>query len=442
MPDNVEFVKLTGMTPFQVCRSRYSKLVEGYLISKAYELGVLVPSMPTHDDVRERRQSSYKGAFVYEPKPGLYENIAVFDFRSLYPTIIVAHNISPETLKCECCKTATVPGRNDLWFCTKVKGFIPTVIRELITRRMRLKRIMKEQKQGVEVLRARDYALKTLANSMYGYLGFFASRWYSFESALSITAYGRFYLNMVIERAKKHGFNVIYGDTDSIFLELGEHKLEEALEFVNGINSELPEMMELKFEGFYPRGIFVSMKDTSMGAKKKYALVNKEGEITVRGFETVRRNWSLLAREAQMRVLEIVLKDKDIERAVEYIKELIKRVKSNQVSKEMMVIKTQIQKPISEYESIAPHVAVAKKLIERGQKVEIGDIIEYVIINGSGRIGDRAEPAEFVEEPDYDAEYYVKNQILPAVDTIFRELGVDIAEEVASKDQSKLNKFF
>ncbi len=441
MPDIVEFVKLTMLTPFQVSRSRFSRLVEGHLISQAYDRGVLIEQAPSHDEIRSRRHSSFKGAFVFEPNPGFYHNIAVFDFRSLYPTIISAHNISPETLKCSCCQDSAgkVPSRSDLWFCTAEKGFIPTVMRELVTRRMRLSEILK--KGPDKVLKARNHALKTLANAMYGYLGFSASRWYCFDCALSITAYGRDYLNKVIEKAKGAGFEVIYGDTDSVFLHLKDKDINQALQLVDEINAELPDIMELQFEGFFPAGIFVSIKISGLGAKKKYALCDEQGNLKIRGFESVRRNWSLLARDAQRKVLEIILRNNDLEGAKVFIRDLVEQVKQNTIEKRRMVIKTQIQKPISEYESIGPHVAVAKKLRDRGEEVKPGDVIEYVILTGSGSVGNRAEPADSVESPNYDTDYYVKNQILPAVESIFRELGVE-PEDILKKDQSSLKKFF
>ncbi len=443
LPDIVEFVKLTRLMPFDMSRSRFSKLVEGYLITKAYNDNIIIPNLPGHKSIAERRRSSFQGAYVYEPTPGLYKNVAVFDYRSLYPSIISAHNISPETLQCKCCKDTAekVPGRDDIWFCTKKVGFIPGVIKELITRRVRLKEIIKQQETSA-VMEARSHALKTLANAMWGYMGYFGSRWYAFDAALSITAYGRHYLTEVIKSAEKAGFKVIYGDTDSIFLDLNGKTLDEAKDFAININDTLPDIMELQFEGTFPSALFVSTKTSTTGAKKKYAMISKEGKMKITGFEYVRRNWSLLAREAQKHVLEIILKDNDVKKAQKYIIDLVAKVRKNEIEKKKMIIKTQLTKSIKEYNSISPHVAVAKKMIAGGQTVQVGDIIHWIVQTGSGKVGERAIEADMVEKPDYDTDYYVNKQIIPAVDSIFLELGIKPDEILAKKDQSALSKFF
>ncbi|GAI26580.1 unnamed protein product [marine sediment metagenome] len=178
-----------------------------------------------------------------------------------------------------------------------MRGFLPIIIGDLISRRARIKEIIKEKKDIM--LEARSESLKLLANAFYGYLGFFGARWYSIECARSVTAYGRYYINRVIEDAEKNEFKVIYSDTDSVFLNLGKKTEEDALKFVEKINETLPGIMELEYENFYPCGIFVSAKEGHYGAKKKYALLGKDGNIKITGFETVRRNWSFIAKQAQ-----------------------------------------------------------------------------------------------------------------------------------------------
>ena len=134
----------------------------------------MAPNKPTNDEIMQRRLQTYKGAFVYEPKPGLYSNIVVFDYRSLYPTIIGSHNISHGTMNCSCCaeeaKPAPLENDKKIWFCKKKKGFIPTLIEDLITRRTRIKAIIKDKKdEKFAILDARQNSQKLLANSFYGY---------------------------------------------------------------------------------------------------------------------------------------------------------------------------------------------------------------------------------------------------------------------------------
>jgi DNA polymerase I len=319
------------------------------------------------------------------------------------------------------------------------------VLEGIITRRMRVKQIMKNVDESkLKIFHARQYALKTIANSMYGYLGFFGARWYSIESARSITAYGRYYIKKVIDDAKKEKFNVLYSDTDSIFLTLDGKTKKDARKFVESVNASLPGLMELEYQGFYPRGIFVSAKEKEYGAKKKYALLSEDEKIIIKGFETIRRNLSIVAKEAQKEVLRITLKKGDPEKALKYVKDVIENLKNNKITVEKVIISTQLQKNINDYDSFGPHVAAAQRMVEKDIPVGPGSIIKYVITKGKDkeRIRDRAKLPGEVGQNDYDPEYYINNQVIPSVESIFRVLGFEKDDLVKSINQSNLNKFF
>ena len=441
LPSIIEFVKIVGLPVYDINRMGFSQLVEWYLLKQAPSYNEIAPNKPNYNEIGKRKMLTYRGAFVYEPEPGLYRNITVFDFRSLYPTIISSHNISPAMLNCECCKDKEVtPTEEKYWFCTKKKGFIPAMIEELITRRMRIKEMIKKEKNVF--LEARSNSLKLLANSFYGYLGFYAARWYSIECAKSVTAYGRFYIQKVIDKAKAEGFKVLYSDTDSIFLSLDGKSKEDAEHFSEAINVELPGLMELEYEGFYPSGIFVSAKVGPFGAKKKYALISEDGTIKIKGFETVRRNWSIIAKEVQENVLNIILKENNKEKAFEYVKKTINDLRDKKIELDKVIITTQLQKEISEYDAVGPHVAIAQKLKNKGVVVGPGSMISYVVTQGKDRIRDRARLPDEVSADEYDSDYYINNQVIPAVEKIFEVIGYSKDDLTASKHQKKLDKFF
>ncbi len=440
MPNIEELVKIVGLPFFAISRMSFSRLVESYIMKQTHSHNELMPNRPSYKESAQRRMQTYQGAFVYQPTPGLYSNVVVFDFRSLYPSIITSHNISPSTLHCECCHE-TIPGEK-YWFCNKRKGFLPAVLENIIMRRMRVKEIIKASPEKNVFLEARDTALKLLANAFYGYLGFSPARWYSLESARSITALGRYYIHKVIDQAQKEGFSVIYSDTDSIFLKLENRTKEDAIKFIERINAELPGLMELEYEGFYSSGLFVSIKAGPFGAKKKYALLDDKNNLKIRGFETVRRNWSFIAKETQERVIEIILKEKDAEKAVKYVQDTIENLRSHKIPTDKVIIFTQLTKPVAAYENFGPHVAVAKRMQELGQEILPGTLIRFVITAGKGVLRDRAKPPEEVQNNDYDADYYINNQIIPGVERIFAVLGYDIGQLTMVKTQSKLGEFF
>lgn len=447
MPTISEMVKITGLTIYDVNRMGFSQLIEWYLLRQAPNFNEIAPNKPTNDEVLKRRLQTYKGAFVFKPKQGLYNNIVVFDYRSLYPTIIGSHNISPGTINCYCCQEDATPvpteDNKKIWFCNKREGFIPTLIEDLINRRTRIKEIIKNQMdEKFVILDARQNSLKLLANSFYGYLGFFMARWYSIECAQATTAFGRHYVNQVIEKAEKSGFKVIYGDTDSTFQTLNGKTKEDAMKFSEKINEDLPGLMELEFEGFYPSGIFVSAKVGAFGAKKKYALVDENNILKIKGFESVRRNWSSIAKETQEKVLEIILKEHDNEKALEYVKKVIDDLRNKKIPLEKVIIHTQLQKEISEYNARGPHVAVAQRLKNKGIAIGPGSMIKFIVTQGSDIIRNRSKLPEEIKEGDYDSDYYLHHQVIPAVERIFDVLGYRKENLLEMKDQTKLEGFF
>lgn len=443
MPSLQELVKLIGLPLFETSRMSFSRLVENYILKRSKEFNILAPNKPSQREIEWRRGKTYEGGFVYEPKPGIYEELAVFDFRSLYPTIIASHNIGPDTLNCECCRSEEkVPGKEH-WFCRKEKGFFSKIVEDLISRRLRVKEMIRAKKEKGEesaVLEARSYGLKTTANAFYGYMGFFAARWYSLECVQSITAYARDYIKKTMEKAEKKGLEIVYGDTDSLMVVLRDKSKEEALNFLKEVNKSLPEFMELELEGFYPRGLFVPVKGGVYGAKKKYALFDGE-KVTVVGFEAVRRNWSKIAKETQDIVLNVILKENDAEKALAYVREVVDKINSGKVELNKLVIKTQLTRPIEQYEAIGPHVAIAKKMMDKGYEVVPGMIIPFIVGRGEGLIREKARMPEEISEGGYDSEYYIKNQIIPAVSSIFGILGYKEEDILKEKGQKALGDF-
>ena len=441
-PIITELTKIVGQPIFDVSRMTYGLCDEWFLIRNAHKFYELVPDKPLRNDVMKRLSNSYSGAYVHQPKPGLYEDIIVFDFRSLYPSIIVSHNICPTTVDKNYCKSRIYTPSKSHWFCKGIKGMIPSLLKELIERRAEIKRLLKKMEEGTEknILEARSYALKTIANAMYGYMGFPRSRWYSIACAESVTEFGRYYIKNVIKKFEDRGFEVVYGDTDSIMV-ASNGKKEEIMKIQNEINKELPSYMELDYQGFYPRGIFVSVKEGKRGAKKRYALLDENGKIVIKGFEYVRRDWAEIAKKVQIEVLQHILKEKSIKKAIEVIKRYIDELKSGNAKIEDIEILTQITRPIKMYESKGPHVSAVIKAKKEEEYIP-GSIVRYIVCIGKGKISDRSYLVEEYEKKGlkYDPDYYINNQIIPAVGKIFEVLGYDINKIV--EKQTGLEKFF
>jgi DNA polymerase elongation subunit (family B) len=436
----LEFCQTVQVPPDDLIRMRFSRLVEAYLLKRGDEMNIINPNKPNENAISARRGRQIQGAFVFEPVPGLYKDVVVFDFLSLYPTIIVSHNIGAETVavkKTDATSGALkVPERN-YYINKKPKSMMATVLAEIISMRVELKKERNkriQKNQDVSLLDSKLYSLKILANSFYGYFAFYGARWYSFEGADAITAFARDYIKKVIKGAGDAGFKVIYSDTDSVMIALGSKTQDEAHSFVDSINAKLPGSMELEYEGFFPRAIFVGMRGKTGGAKKKYALIDEKGKMKITGFATVRRNTSLIAKEIQKEFLGYVLRD-EVDIGIKYLKEMVKAVKDHKVSVEKMIIKTQLTRALSSYTAIGPHVAVAQRMKKEGIAISKGMLIEYVVQEGKGIIRERSRRLNKMDSK-YDSDYYLKNQVIPAVSAILEVVGYS-EKELLENDSGK-----
>ena len=439
-PQILELSKITGLIPFDTCRLTYGQLTENYLLREAYSRNMLSRNRPSQKKRSKRdREQAYTGGFVYTPEEGLYDNVAVFDFRSLYPTVMVAHNISPEMLGVEACEDEFIIDELDYSFCQDEQGFFPELVENLVSSRYSIKEKMKNMEEGSEKyssLYSRQQAQKILANSFYGYLGYSGARWYSREAAEATTYLGRKYIQDTIETAEEMGFEMVYGDTDSVMLR--KDNIKESMDgFLEEVNSQLPKFMELEFEGLFKRGFFTS-KDSGEGAKKKYALIDEKANLKITGFEQVRRDWSPIAKKTQKKVLRKVLEDR-IDEAAEEVKTTIEALNSGNVDVEDLKIYTTLTKPPEEYGSTAPHVEAVKKAEKRGDSIEAETTVDYVITRGGKSISDKAELTKYAE--NYDAEYYIENQVIPVALRVLKVFGYTKDELKGKGRQSGLGQF-
>lgn len=215
LPMSIELARIVGQNVFDIVRRGTGTQVKWYLIRKSYEFGHILPNEPG------KFERNVVGGYVEEPVKGLHENIVYFDFRSLYPSIIIAKNISPETL-CKdgdekACHVAPEFGYK---FKKEPLGFIPTVTSQILNDRIRIKSMMKESTDPEEkqILNFRQEALKTLISTIYGLYNHPQYRWYSVEASEAITSWGRDFLKKTMEKAEKHGFKPVYADTDGFFV--------------------------------------------------------------------------------------------------------------------------------------------------------------------------------------------------------------------------------
>ncbi|MBM3228677.1 hypothetical protein FJZ20_02235, partial [Candidatus Pacearchaeota archaeon] len=446
-PDMLEFSRIIKEPIFDISRNGLSKQVEGYILHNLERFNEIPEKRPTYDEIGKRRhREKVEGAFVLEPIPGLYENLALFDFTSMHTSIIITMNISRSTLLEKKEKDAhespeiDFGGKKTKFYFSKNPGFIPALMEEILEKRKKYKEEYK--KNPDEITFARSNAFKLLSASVHGYIGFFGARYYSVESSASVLAFVRKFNKEIIEKVSKAGHQVIYGDTDSIAFLLGDKTEADAKKLLEKLNLELPGVMELELEGFFKRGIWVTKRTGTFGAKKKYALIGKDGKIKIRGFETVRRDWCKLARVVQNNIIKLILEEGNEKKAFEYLKEVIQKVKKRKINSEDIIIKTVLQKPLSEYKAITPHVIAARKMKEKGLPTSIGNLIEYFIAESKEKKKLVREKVKIPgESGEYDISYYLERQVLPAVENIFQIFNRNVKEIIDGRRQTCLGDF-
>ncbi|MCD6445506.1 DNA polymerase II [Candidatus Bathyarchaeota archaeon] len=409
--------------------------VEWFLIKHAQRTGEIVPKRV------EQPYRPYAGAIVLKPEPGLHENIAVLDFKAMYPNIMITYNISPDTYvspkeqtpQCGVYEAPEVKHK----FRKSPSGIYREVLSYLIKVRDEIRSKMRETTpESVEyrVLDARQKAVKVITNASYGYAGWIGARWYIKPVAEAATAWGRHTILSTIKMAEEEGLKVVYGDTDSIFIKHDPEKIEK-------LSRKIKEKLGLKVK---PDKIYVRIFFTE--AKKRYAGLLPDGRLDIVGLEVIRGDWAAIAKKVQEKVLEIVLKENSPKKALQFVQQFIYDLGQRRVPYRDLIIWKTLTKPIDEYAVKASHVEAAKMLKERGWKLTTGDKVGYVVVKGTGRLYERVKPYMLASYDEVDLDYYVKKQVVPAAARILNTFGITEEQLLASKlegrEARKLTDFF
>ncbi len=459
----IALARVSGTLLQDILDGGQTQMVENLMLKEYKKHDRVLPARPTGEmsDERFDEGEELAGAEVLPPKKGLLENIVILDYKSLYPTIMMAHNLCYTTVVVkEKPDEVEVAPSGGIFASQKVmKGIVPAILEELLNRRQATRAMMKNaNEEEYRALDATQLALKILLNSFYGYSGYARARLYSLTLAGAVTSFGRENIlrtkklieddikEIILKDGRAYGkdeaagkrvcLSVVYGDTDSVFVNLLDKEItfDEAQlvgnSIANTVTDSLARPMELVFDSFARRAIFI--------AKKRYALLiwekNAQGikeKIKVKGMETVRRDWCELTTKTIEKVLELVLKEGRVDDAVELVKDTINRIRSMDAGKDRelfddLILTRQYTKKVERYKNKQPHITVIEKLQKRGVIATVGDRIPFVILAGKGLFVERAEDPEYARENNLplDVDYYVNKQILPPVERILSDFGI------------------
>lgn len=439
-----EMARVTGV-PFNYLLSRGQQIkVVSQLFRKAREDGYLIPTYKG-----EGGDEQYEGATVLEPQQGYYDKpITTLDFASLYPSIMMAHNLCYTTLldkrtidrlRLEEGKDYVVTPNNNYFVKSCVrKGLLPTVLENLLAARKKAKADLKKESDPFRraVLDGRQLALKVSANSVYGFTGATVGRLPCLEISMSVTAFGR----QMIEETKRqveshytiangyeHDATVIYGDTDSVMVKFGVSDLHKAMELgadaAERVSQVFTKPIRLEFEKVYFPYLLIN--------KKRYAGLfwtqpDKYDKMDTKGIETVRRDNCRLVRTVIETCLKKMLIDRDVHGAEQYTKQVIADLLQNKVDMSQLVISKALAK--ADYAAKQAHVELAERMRKRdaGSAPALGDRVAYVIVKGSkgSAAYEKSEDPLYALEHNIpiDTRYYLENQLSKPLLRIFEPI--------------------
>jgi len=436
--------RISHMPMEDVSRQGVSRWIRNFLYHEHRQRNMLIPNM---EDILALKGGTttkamikgkkYKGAIVVDPVPGVHFNVAVMDFASLYPSIIKVYNLGYQTLLCDHqeCKTNKVPETTH-WVCTKNKALESLLIGSL--RDLRVKWYKPKSKDKTLPKNLQSWysvipsALKVVLNASYGVFGSPAFGLYCPPVAEATAAIGRHVITQTIEKAKSLAIEVLYGDTDSVFLKNPSPEQVEILAEWSIKNMG----MELEVEKWYRYAVFSSRK-------KNYLGVLKGGGVDVKGMTGKKRHIPPYIKKAFYELealLEQVQSPAEFEEAKKEIKQVIRdrylRLKQRRWgdTPEELAFHVVLGKPLEAYTKTTPqHVKAAFILKKIGYEMKAGDLVSFVKVLKDPRV----KPVQIAANSEIDVEKYVA-YLRSTFDQILDALGLDFEEIIGL---TKLSRF-
>ncbi|MDR3610011.1 MAG: DNA polymerase II [Ignavibacteriaceae bacterium] len=423
-----EIFKKTGIIKQNIKRAQLSGLMmdrlgmmtaafDHFYLPKLHREGFVAPDVK---DIEPAGQAA--GGYVIEPIPGIYENVAVLDFKSLYPSIMVTFKIDPLSRLYNSIEPISTPLGYKF---SSVKHYLPELISSLMDQRNKAK---------VNNDRYLSQAIKILMNSFYGVMGSYGCRFYHPDLPNAITSTGQWLLLGSKDYLEQKGYKVLYGDTDSLFVKIKEEETDDpdysGNEIVKDLNLywkgklkadfNVDSYLEIEYEKFYKKFVLTQSRGSESGAKKRYAGLiadDGEGKIEFVGMESVRSDWTKLAKDFQLELYNRILNDKEIK---SWINDLVISLKKGNYDSKL-VYRKRLRKDLDDYiKNVPPQVKAARMLDDKSSSVK------YVITKkGPVPIG--------LNPTDIDYNHYIEKQLKPIADSILYLLGTSFDTIVSSE---------
>jgi DNA polymerase-2 len=431
----LELSRLSKVPVQKMARTSPGSAISMMQLDRALTDGILIPWKKGEP---ERWKTAWdllvadKGGLVYQPITGLYENVAEIDFASMYPAMMVHHNISPETVDCACCPDNAAP---EIGYstCRRRDGLVTRTLRPILARRQALKRL-RNGASGVARARYdhRQTALKWILVTCFGYLGYKNARFGRIEAHETVTAYAREKLLTARALAEERGFRVLHAIVDSMWIVKAGATEAKVLDLCRAIREAVG--IEINLEGIYKWVSFLpSRVDPAVSVANRYLGVFRSGGLKLRGIDLRRSDTPPLVAEAQQRMVEILARAEDLAGFAARIPEVLEifveyawRLREGQVRMADLTIRRTVSKEAGEYKGNSQVGLASRQMADRGVPVHPGERVRYIISDaeaGNAEARVRAIPFLAPDTP-YDTGTYL-TLLCRAVETLLWHHGYD-----------------
>ncbi|HUU47642.1 MAG TPA: DNA-directed DNA polymerase I [Nitrosopumilaceae archaeon] len=441
----VIIARIARMPIDDIARLGVSQWIRSLLYYEHRQRNALIPK---REDLQKRsegvlsdaviKDKKYRGGLVVDPKEGIHFDVVVMDFASLYPSIIKVKNLSYETVRCshEECKKNTIPQTNH-WACTKRNGITSIIIGSLRDLRVnyykslsKKKTLSEEQRQQYTVV---SQALKVILNASYGVMGAEIFPLYFLPAAEATTAIGRHTILETIKKCEAIGVEVLYGDTDSIFIKKpSNEQIQTVIE-----QAKIDHGVDLEIDKVY-RYCVLSKR------KKNYLGVTPDGKVDVKGLTGKKSHTPAFIKNLFYEILDILSNVQTIDDFVrakieiaEIISNCARKVEAKEIPLKDLTFNVMVSKPPSEYvKTIPQHIRAAKQL-ESIREIKKGDKISFVkILNKPG-----VRPIELAKKEEIDSKKYMEF-MESTLDQITSSMDMDFDVILGKPKQTGLDEFF
>jgi DNA polymerase elongation subunit (family B) len=364
----------------------------------AYKMDILIPPVKRNPEFLKsitELTSIDRGGLVFQPKPDIYENIAECDFSSMYPTLMVTRNISPETI---CTRTKCpydyqycieIPQQR-FKLCTRRRGIVSKSLEMLVKRRTDLKKLI-EQGQDTKKYEFIQNTLKGVLVSCFGYLGFKNAKFGRVEAHTAVTALAREVMLRTQEIGEEMGLEMLHGIVDSVWLRTSSGKVEydTIVEFCDRVSKAVDIRMSPK--GVYKWMVIPSSRlHPSIAPLNRYYGVYRNGEIKTRGIETRRRDTCLYVGDCQMAMIKTLAKAagkeeflQRIPEAYEVCQSYMDRLYDLDVDLRDLILNVNLTREPHEYRAVSRAAVVAQQLVKAGRELHAGQRVRYIMIDAN-----------------------------------------------------------